>query len=222
MGGTGRRALRAPGPAGDSVSDSRGSTSHGASFDLLAAAQDWVQAVDHPHERHLLRTEHWLLELDRDASERLRIAAVLHDIERAFPDPDANWDSARDWDNPEYNRWHQDRCADIASEWLRGQGASDALVDGVDALIRVHEDGGWPEANLLQAADSLSFLDTLTPLTISWIRSGRATRERAKAKISSSLDRIDPSLGHARELARPMLAEALREVDDAQAEAARR
>ena len=60
--------------------------------------------------------EHWALELEPDASERLRIAAVLHDIERAFPDREATWDSARDWDSPAYNRWHQDRCADIASQ----------------------------------------------------------------------------------------------------------
>jgi hypothetical protein len=187
--------------------------------DLLPPARAWVVEVNHPHERHLLRTEHWLLELDPEAGERLRIAAVLHDIERAFPAPGTNWDSARDWDNPEYNRWHQDRCAEIAGAWLRDQGAAKELVDGVEALIRVHEDGGWPEADLLQAADSLSFLDTLTPLTISWVQSGRATPERAKAKISSSLDRIDPSLEHARELARPMLAKALSEVDAATAEA---
>jgi hypothetical protein len=187
--------------------------------ELLPAARAWVVALNHPHERHLLRTEEWLLELDPGASERLRIAAVLHDIERAFPAPGTDWDSARDWDNPVYNRWHQDRCAEIASNWLREQGASDDLVDGVDALIRVHEDGGWPEADLLQAADSLSFLDTLTPLTISWVQSGRSTPERAKAKLSSSLDRIDPSLERAVELARPMLAKALREVDAATVEA---
>ncbi len=44
----------------------------------------------HPHARHLLRTEDWLLELDGDAGEGLRLAAVLHDIERAFPDADAD------------------------------------------------------------------------------------------------------------------------------------
>lgn len=190
--------------------------------ELLNAARAWVAAVNHPHERHLLRTEHWLLEVDPEASERLRLAAVLHDIERAFPAPGTDWDSARDWDNPVYNRWHQDRCADIASKWLHEHGASAELVDGVDALVRVHEDGGWPEADLLQAADSLSFLDTLTPLTISWVQSGRATPERAKAKISSSLDRIDPSLERAVELARPMLDKALREVDAATAEASPR
>jgi hypothetical protein len=190
----------------------------GGDSELLRAARAWVVECNHPHERHLLSTEHWLLELDPQASERLRIAAVLHDIERAFPAPGFDWDSARDWDNPDYNRWHQDRCAEFAASWLREQGASDELVKGVEALIRVHEDGGWPEADLLQAADSLSFLDTLTPLTISWVQSGRATRERARAKISSSLDRIDPSLEHARELARPMLAEALRQLDAAAAE----
>jgi hypothetical protein len=190
--------------------------------ELLPAARAWVASVNHPHKQHLLRTEHWLLELDPEASERLRIAAVLHDIERAFPAPGTDWDSARDWDNPVYNRWHQDRCADIAGKWLHEHGASAELVDGVDALVRVHEDGGWPEADLLQAADSLSFLDTLTPLTISWVQSGRATPERAKAKISSSLDRIDPSLERAVELARPMLAKALRQLDAATAGASAR
>jgi hypothetical protein len=186
--------------------------------DLLPAARAWVVELNHPHEQHLLRTEHWLLEFSPEASVRLRLAAVLHDIERAFPDASVDWDSARDWDNPVYNRWHQDRCADIAGGWLREQGAADELVEGVDALIRVHEEGGWPEADLLQAADSLSFLDTLTPLTISWVQSGRATPARARAKISSSLDRIDPSLERAVELARPMLAKALRELDAATAE----
>jgi hypothetical protein len=187
--------------------------------DLLPAARAWVIELRHPHEQHLLRTEDWLLELDPEASERLRLAAVLHDIERAFPAPGTDWDSARDWDNPVYNRWHQDRCADIASKWLHEHGASPELVDGVDTLVRVHEDGGWPEADLLQAADSLSFLDTLTPLTISWVQSGQATPERAKAKIASSLERIEPSLERARELARPMLAKALHEVDSASAKA---
>jgi hypothetical protein len=185
---------------------------------LLPAARAWVVELNHPHERHLLRTEDWLLELEPDAGERLRIAAVLHDIERAFPEPGVNWDSARDWDNPEYNRWHQDRCALIAGRWLREQGAPEDLVANVDALILVHEEGGWPEADLLQAADSLSFLDTLTPLVISWVRSGRATRERGMAKVRSSVDRMAPGMARARKLAQPMLAEALREVETADAE----
>jgi hypothetical protein len=176
--------------------------------DLLHAAREWVEAV-HPHARHLLRTEQWVVTLDSGASERLRLAALLHDIERAFPDRDAGWDSARDWDSAAYNRWHQDRCADIASRWLRERAAPEEVVEGVDRLIRVHEDGGWPEADLLQAADSLSFLETLVPLVLEWVESGRATRERGAAKLQSSLDRIHPTLERARELALPMLRDAL-------------
>lgn len=187
---------------------------------LLADARAWVQEV-HPHAPHLLRTEDWLLELDPGAGERLRIAAVLHDIERAFPDPDAGWDSARDWDSSAYNRWHQDRCAAIAADWLREQAAPAELVDGVEALVRVHEDGGWSEADLLQAADSLSFLDTMVPLVVGWVESGRAPRERAAAKLHNSVDRMDPSLTRAHALATPMLDDALAALDAASVKAAR-
>lgn len=182
--------------------------------DLLASAREWVAEV-HPHARHLLRTENWLLELDPAAREELRISAVLHDIERAFPDPDSTWDSARDWDSRAYNRWHQDRCARIASDWLRQQGASAEVVETVRALIAVHEEGGWPEANLLQAADSLSFLETMVPLVVGWVRSDRVPTERAAAKLQNTLDRIDPSLPTARELAQPMLRQGLAELDGA-------
>jgi hypothetical protein len=189
--------------------------------ELLPAARAWVVEAEHPHARHLLRTEDWLVELEPGAGEALRLAAVLHDIERAFPDPDASWDSARDWDSSAYNRWHQDRSARIAVEWLRERGAPPALVDEVERLILVHEVGGWHEADLLQAADSLSFLETLAPLVVGWVESGRATRERGAAKVQSSLDRMSPRLTRARELAEPMLRDALAAVAAAHAEAPR-
>ncbi|HWF50220.1 MAG TPA: HD domain-containing protein [Solirubrobacteraceae bacterium] len=184
--------------------------------ELLAAARAWVPEV-HPHARHLLRTEDWAVAIDPAASERLRLAAVLHDIERAFPDPDAAWDSARDWDNPAYNRWHQDRCAQIAAAWLGDQGADEGLKQDVAELIRVHEEGGWPEADVLQAADALSFLDTMAWLVVGWVQSGRASRERAAAKMRDSLDRMAPDQLRARELARPLLAQALRDVAESTA-----
>jgi hypothetical protein len=184
--------------------------------DLLPRARAWVEEV-HPHARHLLRTEDWLLAIDAEAGEGLRLAAVLHDIERAFPDPDAPWDSARDWDSPDYNRWHQERCAEIAGGWLREQGAPPGLVAEVEDLVRVHEDGGWAEADLLQAADSLSFLDTMVPLVVGWVESGRAPRERAAAKVRHSITRIAPRLTRARELAAPYVDPALRDVAEARA-----
>jgi kynurenine formamidase len=175
---------------------------------LLERAQTWIAEV-HPHARHLERTLDWLLVLEPEASEAARIAAVTHDIERAYPDAAAGWDSARDWDSPKYNRWHQDRCAEIVADGLRERGASDALVDEVSRLVRVHEDGGWREADLVQAADSLSFLETMVPLVIGWVESGRAPRERAIAKLRSSVDRISPNLPRARELGEALRVPAL-------------
>jgi hypothetical protein len=179
---------------------------------LLVGAREWVAEV-HPHAEHLLRTEDWLLELDPGAGEALRLAAVLHDIERAFPDPEASWDSARDWDSPNYNRWHQDRCAEIAACWMREQGAPEELVASVEGLVRVHEDGGWREADFLQAADSLSFLETMAWLVVCWIESGRAPRERAEGKLHNAVERMSPELTRARELAQPLHEAALRAVE---------
>jgi hypothetical protein len=85
----------------------------------------------------------------------------------------------------------------------------------------VHEEGGWPEADLLQAADSLSFLETMVPLVVGWVESGRASRERAAGKLQNSLDRMHPSLARARALAEPMLRDALAAVAGARAGATR-
>jgi kynurenine formamidase len=175
---------------------------------LLERARAWVAEV-HPHARHLERTLDWLLVLAPDASEAARIAAVTHDIERAYPDASAGWDSARDWDSPEYNRWHQDRCAEIVAAGLRERGAEEALTAEVAGLVRVHEDGGWHEADLVQAADSLSFLETMVPLIAGWVESGKAPRERAAGKLRHSVERISPDLPRAREHGERLLAPAL-------------
>src|SRR3712207_9517216 len=66
-----------------------------------------------------------------------------------------------------------------------------ALVEEVDRLVRNHEVGGWPEADLVQAADSISFLETMVGLVAGWVQSGRAPRERAAGKLRNSLERID-------------------------------
>src|SRR4051794_32117655 len=184
--------------------------------ELLPRARAWVKEV-HPHARHLLRTEDWLLAIDDQAGEGLRLAAVLHDIERAFPDPGSTWDSANDWDSPAYNRWHQDRCADMAADWLRRQGAADALVAEVEALIRVHEVGGWREADLLQAAASPPFLDPMVPLGVDGGGGGRPPRRRPEGKVRDSVPRMTPRLTRARELATPYLADALQAVAEARA-----
>jgi kynurenine formamidase len=176
--------------------------------ELLDSCRAWMADV-HPHALHLERTLHWLLELDPHASEAARIAAATHDVERAYPDPSAGWDSAVSWDSPEYNRWHQDRCAEMIAAGLRERGASEDMVRVTAGLVHVHEDGGWPEADLVQAADSLSFLETMVPAVLAWVEEDRAPRSRAEGKLRHCVERINPGLPRARRIAEALLPPAL-------------
>ena len=130
--------------------------------------------------------------LDPAASDSLRIAAVVHDIERAFPDTSAAWDREQDWQNPEYTRWHQERSAELAGAWLRDCEADPQLIEQVERLILVHEEGGSPEADILQAANALSFLDTMVPMLLSWSAAGRT--DAALARLGHAVECVNPTL----------------------------
>jgi NADPH2:quinone reductase len=174
--------------------------------ELVSRALAWVAEV-HPHARHLERTREWVLVLDPEAGEALEIAAVIHDIERAFPAGDDPFDPAAPPGADGYDEWHQQRSADIGERWLREQRAPEELVADVGALIRAHESGGSPRADVLQAADSLSFLEVQTDLFIDMVRDGRLTRERAEQKLRLMQDRI--RIPRAAELGAPRLSAAL-------------
>ena len=180
--------------------------------ELVERARAWIEEV-HPHPRHLSRTLEWAEVLEPDGGEALRIAAVTHDSERAFPDPQCPWDSANGFDDPGYLRYHQERCARITGDWLSAQGAPVALTTRVTELVAVHELGGWPEADLLQAADSLSFLEVMVPLVERWVTSGRAPPSRAVDKLQWMHDRIRPTLPRAQEFAQPLLSAGLARVE---------
>jgi hypothetical protein len=126
-----------------------------------------------------VRTRDWLVELDPSAGEAHRVAALTHDVERNFPgsplqpaDLPAN-DSA-------YRDAHQARSAELTTKWLRGQHASSQLINDVAGLVRTHEWGGSPEADLVLAADSISFFETTAPEAGRWIHEGRYSRERTE------------------------------------------
>jgi hypothetical protein len=162
---------------------------------------------------HLARTRDWLLELDPDAGEALRLAGLTHDMERHFPGGPVNDLSHEPEDETEYRRAHSERSARIVGEWLHGEGGAPALVADVERLIVAHETGGAPDEDLLQAADSLSFLETNAGLLAEWYTTGRCSRERAKAQGRWMFERI--RLDPARELARPLYEEAMAVVDRA-------
>lgn len=172
-------------------------------IDLARRAEDWISIYSNAE--HLRRTAHWLRVLEPEASLALLLAGLTHDIERAFPGPDRiDFDARLGPADPDYNRHHAERSARIVTAWLREEGAPDDLIVEVGRLIRAHEDGGWPEADLLQAADSLSFLDVNGDLLLSWLPTRRYHTGPAEAreKLHYTIERI--RLGRARELALSM------------------
>ena len=180
--------------------------------DLLARADAWI--APYWNADHLRRTVHWLRVLAPDASPALLLAALTHDIERLFPAPDAPaFDARLGPADPDYVRRHSERSVRIVGDWLREQGADQPLIANTTALIAVHEDGGWPEADLLQAADSLSFLETNVDRFIARIptRQNGLGPAEVRAHVRHTLDRI--RVPAARDLARPHYDAAIAKLD---------
>lgn len=159
---------------------------------LFTKVRDWVLNI-HDNADHLVRTVDWLDKLDPEAGEALRIAAVAHDVERAFGEgripPTSEY---VDWDDPVYNLWHGERSAKFLSGFLRRHGAEKNLIREVGRLVVVHEVGGFPEADILKDADSLSFLEINVDKFISWIPE-KVSKEEVKKKFDYMFNRIGSS-----------------------------
>jgi hypothetical protein len=168
---------------------------------LEREAERWI--APYWNARHLLRTRDWALELDPGATEAVRLAALTHDIERHFAGGPRFDPMTMPPDDQAYNRAHSERSMRFVADWLRKYGAGEDLVADVSDLVLRHEWGGPPEADLVQAADSLSFLEVnAEAVLVRWIREERATPEAAGAKVDWMFHRIRPPRG--RELARPL------------------
>ncbi len=184
---------------------------------LIAAARQWVTDVYAYNNYHLLKALEWLDRLAPDASEAVRLATLTHDMERAFPGPDQPLHhTLKGFDDQEYTAAHSARSARIVGRWLRDEGANETLAQEVERLIRVHEDGGWPEADLMQAADSLSFLDVNVDLFLDMVRSGKRTPEEVRLKLDYTYERIQ--VPRAKELALPYYRQAIERLNALESE----
>jgi|SRR5579863_5823627 len=162
--------------------------------ELELAATTWLDGFYQLE--HLFNTRTWTIELTLGAaSPELRFAAITHDAERFFPGGPADTPE-NGFDNPDYLFAHSIRSADIVEKWLRTQqpAVEETFIRRVRSLILRHEIGGGAEADILQAADSLSFLEIFDWLTVDWVRRGIYTPERAREKLRWSLERIRPHL----------------------------
>ena len=89
---------------------------------------------------------------------------------------------------------------------------SEELVTEVARLIRVHEIGGWEDANWVQAADSLSFLEVNVDFFLDRIDAPNDnwTSESVRAKFDWMYNRIQIPMAKA--LATPLYEDAIRKL----------
>jgi len=174
-------------------------------------ALEWI--APYSQAWHLERARDWLVHLDRGCSLEMRLAVMTHDIERMFPGgPSFDKRNGR-WDDPCYLYAHASRSAESVGVWLHGLGpvGQSVHLSEVRRLITLHEFGGLDGADLVQAADSLSFLETLQDIVISWVAKGECGVDQARAKHQYMADRI--RIDEARRLAEPLLESALASLD---------
>ncbi len=172
---------------------------------LIEAGKKWVTDNYAYNSYHLIDSLAWLDRLAPAATLAMRLATLTHDMERAFPGPDQP--VARSFVDMEYYAAHSARSARIVGAWLRENGADEPLAAEVERLVVAHEIGGWPEANLVQAADSVSFLAVNVELFLNMVRSGKRSAAEVREKFDYSYDRIQ--VPEARRLAAPLHASAL-------------
>jgi predicted RNA-binding Zn ribbon-like protein len=157
---------------------------------LEARALEWIAPFSQAE--HLVRARDYVIELAPEAPLAVRLAALTHDIERHFPGGPQQDFAHDDWDDPDYLFAHSTRSADIVERWLADspEPPDRAFTRHVRRLILLHELGGDAEADLLQAADSLSFLETLQELVAGWVADERCSAEKADAKLRYMRNRI--------------------------------
>ena len=176
---------------------------------LRPLALDWIGV--YREREHLARTGDWMLALDPEAAEPLVIAALTHDMERTVPGGPVIDKARLAWDDPVYNAAHCARSAEVVGRWLVDRDISDRFVQGIRQPILEHEFGGSLEGDLIQAADSISFLENNGGLIASWIERGECSLDKGRAKLQWMCDRVRFDRG--RKIACVQLERAMAEVD---------
>ena len=146
----------------------------------------FTKAGDDEGIEHFLRTVHWLKELKPDADEALLIAAVAHDIERAFRNHetyDKIKNSEKGFKSEEHLTHHQEESARIIAEYLEQMGADQRMVERVRMLVSKHEVGGNEDQNLLKDADSISFFENNVGYFV-----GKRVGDTGKRKVKEKFD----------------------------------
>lgn len=179
---------------------------------LINEAEKWVNKI-YSNADHLIRTGYWVKKVYPGADEAMVIAAITHDVERAFPSgrkpPSPELKGAK-WDDVVYNRWHGKRSSKFVGKFLEDHDAQENLIKKVTKLIIYHEEGGWEEADYLRDADSISFLEINPPFFIS-----RIGKDLKRKEVKEKFDYMFRRIGSrkARELAASFYNKAIAELN---------
>lgn len=172
-------------------------------MELISQTREFVKESYNNDEfqmRHFDRTVYWLKQLKPDADEAFLIAAMGHDIERAFRDKKLNFENSnRSFSDEKWIEYHSNEGAKILGEFLIKQKVDNDLIKRVKHLVSKHEVGGDDDQNLLKDADSLSFLENNAFLFLSKI--DKLGFDRIKEKFDWMYERI--SSPKAKEIAKP-------------------
>ncbi len=113
---------------------------------------------------HALKTRDWVLKLKPEADWPLQIAALAHDIERAFPHKKVKRQDFDDYD--EFKKAHAANSTQIMREILNQYSLDPEIKERILTLIKHHElsSDNDPDLAVLKDADSLSFFEVNLPL----------------------------------------------------------
>jgi hypothetical protein len=152
---------------------------------------------------HFDRTIYWIEQLKPSADEALKIAAIAHDIERAFRDPskDPANESDLGFKSNFFLKYHPKNGAEIIGEFLKKENAPPELIDRVTILIAKHEVGGDEDQNLLKDADSISYFENQADHFIAHQVPSMGA-EKVRAKFEWMYERITSD--KARKIAKPL------------------
>jgi hypothetical protein len=149
--------------------------------------------------RHADNTLEWLLRLEPNAGEALRLAALAHDIDRAVEEIKVR---RADYDNYDvFKAAHARHGAELLRPILTACGVARDIVDEACRLVEVHEVGGDPSSDLLKDADSISYFDVNLPLY--YQREGWAETKRRSLwgyrRLSARARKIVENIGYEEE-----------------------
>jgi len=169
------------------------------------------KAEKHSQIKHFIQTVHWLKVLSPEADEALLVAAIAHDIERAFRQKDVLEKKASvGFTSVEFYRPHEERGAEIIADFLKHQNVDDGFIERVKMLVSRHEEGGNDDQNLLKDADSVSFFEINIPLFLEK-KTLEIGKEKVKDKFDWMFNRITSE--KAKQIAQPMYEKAISDLN---------